>query len=51
MLLAPEDLPELAKHAIDNKSNVQSEIFSIGATVISAGLLGDLKAAYNYKKL
>lgn len=51
VLLAPEDLPELAKHAIDNKTNVQSEIFSIGATVISAGLLSDLKAAYNYKKL
>ncbi len=49
MLLAPEDFPELANNAIDNKSNKQSEVFSIGATVISAGLLDDLRGAYKYK--
>lgn len=49
VLLAPEDFPELVSNAIDNKSNKQSEIFSIGATVISAGLLDDLRTAYKYK--
>jgi hypothetical protein len=39
----------LAKNAIDNKSNPKSEVFSIGATVISAGILDDLSQAYNYK--
>lgn len=50
VLLAPEDFPELVNNAIDNKSNKQSEVFAIGATVISAGLLDNLRTAYNYKK-
>lgn len=41
LLLAPEDFPELARSAIDNKHNLQSEVFSIGATVLCAGLLND----------
>jgi serine/threonine protein kinase len=49
VLLAPEDFSELVNNAIDNKSNKQSEVFSIGATVISAGLLDDLRCAYKYK--
>jgi serine/threonine protein kinase len=51
VFLAPEDLAEISKNAIDNKANVQSEIFSIGATVIAAGILDDFKGVYNYKKL
>lgn len=50
LLLAPEDLAELAGNAIDNKGNQQSEVFSIGATVLSAGLLHDLQSSYDYKK-
>lgn len=51
VFLAPEDLADLVKNSIDNKANNQSEIFAIGATVLSAGLLDDFKGVYNYKKL
>jgi hypothetical protein len=29
--------------------NEQSEIFAIGATVLSAGILGDFSSVYNYQ--
>ena len=41
-LLAPEDLEQAKKDAVDNKGNYKAEIFSIGATVLSAGLLSTL---------
>lgn len=50
-MLAPEDLEEAKKDAIDNKGNYKSEIFSIGATVLSAGLLKNLQEMYDYKTL
>jgi hypothetical protein len=49
--LAPEDLIEAKKASIDNKSNTKSEIFSIGATVLSAGILNSLQSVYDYKNL
>lgn len=48
-LLAPEDLGELQRGALENDANGQSEIFAIGATVISAGILGNFSSVYNYK--
>ncbi len=51
VILAPEDLADLLKNSIDNKANNQSEIFAIGATVLSAGLLDNFRGVYNYKKL
>lgn len=48
-MLAPEDFVELSKGATDNKVNTQSEVFSIGATVLSAGLLDTLADVYDYK--
>lgn len=48
-LLAPEDLGELQRGALENDDNGQSEIFAIGATVISAGILGNFSSVYNYK--
>lgn len=48
-LLAPEDFPLLQNNNLDNDANVQSEIFAIGATVLSAGILDDLSSVYDYK--
>lgn len=48
-LLAPEDLGELQRGALENDDNSQSEIFAIGATIISAGILGNFSSVYNYK--
>jgi hypothetical protein len=48
-LLAPEDLGELQRGALENDANGQSEIFAIGATVISAGILDGFSSVYNYK--
>ena len=38
-LLAPEDIDKLALGSTDNEENELSEIFSIGLTVIAAGIL------------
>lgn len=48
MILAPEDLLSAKERELDNKNNVKSEVFSIGATVISAGLLTDFSELYDY---
>lgn len=48
-LLAPEDFPLLQNNNLDNDANEQSEIFAIGATVLSAGILDDLSSIYDYK--
>lgn len=50
-MIAPEDFEEAKKDAIDNKPNCYSETFSIGATVLSAGLLNNLQEMYDYPKL
>lgn len=34
---------------MENDGNAQSEVFAIGATVISAGILGNFSSVYNYK--
>lgn len=47
--LAPEDFPLLQNNTLDNDANEQSEVFAIGATVLSAGILDDLKTAFDYK--
>ncbi len=48
-LLAPEDFSELQRGSLENDHNTQSEIFAIGATVISAGILSGFEGVYNYK--
>ena len=40
---------ELQRGALENDANGQSEIFAIGATVISAGILGNFSYVYTYK--
>jgi hypothetical protein len=50
-LLAPEDIEEAKMEVIDNKGNYKSEVFSIGATVLSAALLDNLQDLYDYKNL
>ena len=47
--LAPEDFPLLQTNTLDNDGNEQSEVFAIGATVLSAGILDDLKSVFDYK--
>lgn len=47
-MLAPEDMDLLQKEALHNTPNQHSEMFSIGATVLSAGTLNDLSGVYNY---
>jgi hypothetical protein len=37
--LAPEDMERLKLGAMDNKANVEAEVFSIGLTLLSASLL------------
>lgn len=39
----------LRQGATDNEDNVQSEIFSIGLTVIAAGILESPESVYNLK--
>lgn len=34
---------------MENDDNQQSEIFAIGAAIISAGILGDFSSVYNFK--
>ncbi len=48
-LLAPEDIAELQRGAFDNEINNQSEVFAIGATVLSIGILGNFSDVYNYR--
>lgn len=46
-LLAPEDVAQLQLGATDNDVNTQSEIFSIGLTIIAAGILENPSSIYN----
>ena len=48
LLLAPEDLVSASSKLVDNKNNLKSEVFSIGATVLSAGILDNLSSLYDY---
>ena len=48
-LLAPEDVSELQRGSLENDNNTQSEIFAIGATIISAGILNNFSSVYHYK--
>jgi serine/threonine protein kinase len=48
-LLAPEDLAELKRGGLQNDSNEHSEVFAVGATILSAGILGDFSGVYNYQ--
>ncbi len=48
-LLAPEDVEKLALGATDNEENVNSELFSIGLTVIAAGILENPSSIYDFK--
>jgi serine/threonine protein kinase len=48
-LLAPEDLAKLELGATDNEENEHSEVFSIGLTVIAAGILENPSPIYNLK--
>lgn len=50
-LLAPEDIDQAKKDLVNNKGNYKSEIFSIGATILSTGLLDNLQEVYDYKKI
>ena len=47
-LLAPEDFSELQRGSLDNDANTQSEMFAIGATIISAGILNNFSSVHNY---
>jgi serine/threonine protein kinase len=47
--LAPEDFPLLQNNTLDNDANEQSEMYAIGATILSAGILDNLSNAYDYK--
>ena len=47
-MLAPEDLQPPTLGQLDNSANTQSEVFSIGATILSAGILQDLADLYDY---
>ena len=47
--LAPEDITRLKLGAMDNKENTESEIFSIGLTMLSAGSLQPMKDLYSTK--
>lgn len=42
-------MSELQRGALENDANGQSEIFAIGATVLSTGILKDFSGVYNYK--
>ena len=48
-LLAPEDMAKLQLGASDNEENNLSEIFSIGLTVIAAGILENPSGIYDLK--
>lgn len=48
-LLAPEDMNNWQTNHLDNDNNHQSELFAIGATIISAALLSDFKSVYDFK--
>lgn len=49
VFLAPEDLKSATELKLDSRDNEKSELFSIGATVMSAGILDDLKEIYDGK--
>ena len=49
-LLAPEDWAGFQANHLDNDSNVQSEVFAIGATVICSGILDNFRSVYNLKE-
>ena len=40
----------LQNNHIENEDNEQSQIFAIGATILSAGILQDFTPVYNYGK-
>ena len=48
VLLAPEDISAFTQGRLDNRDNDKSEIFSMGTTVMGAGLLDDMSSLYNY---
>lgn len=45
--LAPEDMERLEMGKVEDSSNFDSEVFSIGFTVLSAGTLEDFLKLYN----
>lgn len=49
-LLAPEDMNNWQTSHLDNDNNHQSEIYAIGATVMSAAILSDFRSVYNFKE-
>jgi serine/threonine protein kinase len=48
--LAPEDMALLQSNSLDNDANEQSEIFAIGATILSSAILDNLHEVYNFKE-
>jgi serine/threonine protein kinase len=48
VVLAPEDLKLASQNQVDNSDNPKSEVFSIGATVLSAGILQETSDLYDY---
>jgi hypothetical protein len=45
--LSPEDMDQLHLGAVDNKKNIYSELFSIGLTLVSVGILKDCTDIYD----
>jgi hypothetical protein len=48
--VAPEELRQLEQGALENEHNSDSELFSIGLTLLSAGTLQDFTNNYDIKK-
>ena len=48
-LLAPEDMALLQTNHLDNDGNEYSEIFAIGATILSAATLSNFSSVYHFK--
>lgn len=48
-LLAPEDMALLQTNHLDNDGNEHSEIFAIGATIMSAATLSNFASVYQFK--
>lgn len=48
--LSPEDIVRLKLGAMDNKNNTESEIFSMGLTLLSASCLQPMKDLYRIRE-
>lgn len=50
-LISPEDMNKLELGGMDDLKNYQSEVFSIGMTILSAAMLCDFEDIYDLKKM